>query len=72
MSKKINYFKNKFKCNFSFLNNKKILVTGGTGSFGSAFIKNVLQKSKPSRLVVFFNTKCLKFLFVKVVFLAGF
>ncbi len=53
MSKKINYFKNKFKCNFSFLNNKKILVTGGTGSFGSAFIKNVLQKSKPSRLVVF-------------------
>jgi UDP-N-acetylglucosamine 4,6-dehydratase len=32
---------------------KSILVTGGTGSFGKAFIKTVLENYKPRRLVVF-------------------
>lgn len=32
---------------------KSILVTGGTGSFGKAFIKTVLEKFKPRRVVVF-------------------
>lgn len=35
------------------LNGKKILVTGGTGSFGRQFIKLVLQRFKPKRLAIF-------------------
>lgn len=35
------------------LNGKSILVTGGTGSFGRAFVKTVLERHKPSRLIVF-------------------
>ena len=39
--------------NWSIFNNASVLVTGGTGSFGVAFVKMVLQKAKPKRLVVF-------------------
>lgn len=35
------------------LNNKNILITGGTGSFGHKFIKMALEKFSPSRLIVF-------------------
>lgn len=35
------------------LNNQTILVTGGTGSFGRAFVRHVLQHFKPKRLIVF-------------------
>ncbi len=35
------------------LNGKSILVTGGTGSFGKAFIKRVLKDWKPKRLIIF-------------------
>ncbi|MDY0873627.1 UDP-N-acetylglucosamine 4,6-dehydratase (inverting) [Dongia rigui] len=35
------------------LNGKSILVTGGTGSFGKAFIRRILQDWKPKRLIVF-------------------
>jgi UDP-N-acetylglucosamine 4,6-dehydratase len=35
------------------LNNKSILITGGTGSFGKKFVQIVLNAYKPSRLVVF-------------------
>jgi UDP-N-acetylglucosamine 4,6-dehydratase len=35
------------------LNGKTILVTGGTGSFGRAFIKNVLNKYDVKRCIVF-------------------
>ncbi len=34
-------------------NGKAILVTGGTGSFGKQFIRTVLSRYKPSRLIVF-------------------
>lgn len=34
-------------------NNKTILITGGTGSFGQAFIKNLYKQYKPKRVVVF-------------------
>ncbi len=34
-------------------NGKNILVTGGTGSFGYAFIKNILKNFSPKRLIVF-------------------
>ena len=35
------------------LNNKTILVTGGTGSFGHKFVQLTLQKYKPKRLIIF-------------------
>ena len=35
------------------LYNSKILVTGGTGSFGKAFCKKILQIYKPKRIVVY-------------------
>ena len=35
------------------LNKKRILITGGTGSFGKAFAEKVLKKFKIKRLVIF-------------------
>ncbi|WDV46154.1 UDP-N-acetylglucosamine 4,6-dehydratase (inverting) [Clostridiaceae bacterium M8S5] len=35
------------------LDNKSILITGGTGSFGKKFIKMVLSKFNPKRIVVY-------------------
>lgn len=37
----------------SIFDNKSILVTGGTGSFGKHFIKKVLSTSNPKRLIVY-------------------
>lgn len=36
-----------------FFDDKSVLVTGGTGSFGKAFVKHVLANHKPKRVVVF-------------------
>ncbi len=33
--------------------NKAILITGGTGSFGKKYVKTLLEAYKPSRLVIF-------------------
>lgn len=35
------------------LNGKAVLITGGTGSFGSKFVETVLKRFKPKRLIVF-------------------
>lgn len=35
------------------LNNKRILVTGGTGSFGKRFIKKILAEYKPLKVIVY-------------------
>ena len=35
------------------LNNKSILITGGTGSFGNLFIETILKKFTPKKLVIF-------------------
>lgn len=35
------------------LKNKRILVTGGTGSFGGLFVKYVLQNLKPKEVIIF-------------------
>ena len=35
------------------LNNKTILVTGGTGSFGQAFVERILKDYKPKKIIVF-------------------
>jgi len=37
----------------NFLNNSDILITGGTGSFGSAFVEYILNNYNPSRLIIF-------------------
>lgn len=55
-------------------NDKSILITGGTGSFGKKFIKTVLEKYRPERLIVFsrdelkqfemqqmFNDRCMRY-----------
>ena len=46
MSKKIND-----------LNNKTILVTGGTGSFGQRFISKILNLSSPKKIIVFIERR---------------
>src|SRR5271155_231576 len=35
------------------LNDKSVLVTGGTGSFGKHFLKTVIAQYKPRRLIIF-------------------
>ena len=34
-------------------NGKSILVTGGTGSFGRQFVRTVLERYRPKRLIVY-------------------
>ena len=34
-------------------NNKNILITGGTGSFGQNFVKIIIKKYKPKKLIIF-------------------
>jgi len=34
-------------------NNKKILITGGTGSFGSTFLNNLIKHSRPKKILIF-------------------
>jgi len=38
---------------YSVFNNKNILITGGTGSFGKQYIRTILERSKPNKLIVF-------------------
>ena len=35
------------------LNDKTVLVTGGTGSFGKHFLKTVIERYRPRRLIIF-------------------
>jgi UDP-N-acetylglucosamine 4,6-dehydratase len=35
------------------LNNKNILITGGTGSFGKMFVGYIIKKFKPKRLIIY-------------------
>ena len=35
------------------LNNKSILITGGTGSFGKKFVNQVLKNYKPKEIIVY-------------------
>ena len=36
-----------------FLDNKSILITGGTGSFGKKFVEIVLKKFKPKKIIIY-------------------
>tara|TARA_B100000900_G_scaffold407874_1_gene421254 strand:+ start:8093 stop:9100 length:1008 start_codon:yes stop_codon:yes gene_type:complete len=40
------------KNKFYHFNNKNILITGGTGSFGNMFINEILKKSKPKKIII--------------------
>ena len=42
-----------FNNNHIDLNNKNILVTGGTGSFGKYFVNKVLSNYSANRLIIF-------------------
>ena len=46
-------------------NKKKILVTGGTGTFGKYFIRYVLNKYNPKKLIVFSRDEFKQFNFMK-------
>ena len=35
------------------INNKNILITGGTGSFGNELVKNLLENHKPNKIIIF-------------------
>ena len=35
------------------LSNSSILITGGTGSFGSAFVPMTLEKYNPKKIVIY-------------------
>ena len=37
----------------STFNNKTVLVTGGTGSFGKTFIKTILNKANPKKIIIY-------------------
>jgi UDP-N-acetylglucosamine 4,6-dehydratase/5-epimerase len=37
----------------NFLKNKKILITGGTGSFGNKFVRIIIQKYNPKEIIIF-------------------
>ena len=39
--------------NKSILNNKVILITGGTGSFGKQFVQHVLKNFSPKKVIIF-------------------
>ena len=33
--------------------NKNILITGGTGSFGKQYVKTILERYKPNKLIIY-------------------
>jgi len=49
------------------LEGKSILVTGGTGSFGQAFVKRVLARYNPRRLVVYSRDELKQFEMAQIV-----
>ena len=55
-------------------NNKNILITGGTGSFGKKYVKTLLTKYKPNKIIIYsrdelkqyemqqdFNQNCMRY-----------
>ena len=47
-------------------NDKNILITGGTGTFGKNFIKNILNKFSPNRLIIFSRDELKQFEMQKI------
>ncbi len=46
-------------------NNKTILITGGTGSFGQRFVQRLVEKFKPKKLIVYSRDEYKQFLMQK-------
>ena len=42
-----------FSCDLSFLKNKSLLITGGTGSFGQALTNTLLDFGQLKKLIIF-------------------
>jgi UDP-N-acetylglucosamine 4,6-dehydratase len=51
--------------NTDFLNNKTILITGGTGSFGKNFVRFLLNNSKAKKIIVFSRDELKQFRMAK-------
>ena len=49
-------------------NNKVILITGGTGSFGQEFSKEILRKYKPKKLIIYSRDELKQSLMEKIFF----
>ena len=47
------------------LDNKVILITGGTGSFGSAFLEECLSNHNPSKIIVYSRDENVNMSFLK-------
>ena len=43
----------KIKIENIMFDNKTILITGGTGSFGKEFVRNILKKYKPKKVIIY-------------------
>ncbi len=52
----------KKKLLFLMFDNKTILVTGGTGSFGASFVESILKTYKPKKIIVFSRDEYKQFL----------
>lgn len=48
------------------LNDKAILITGGTGSFGNTFIKTIFKRYKPKKIIVFSRDELKQFEMKKI------
>mgnify|MGYP001299400278 CR=1 FL=1 len=46
-------FQAKYISILTMINNKNLLVTGGTGTFGKAFIAHILKKYNPKKIIIF-------------------
>jgi UDP-N-acetylglucosamine 4,6-dehydratase/5-epimerase len=47
-------------------NNKSILITGGTGSFGNQFTKTLLEQYSPKRIIIYSRDELKQFEMEKV------
>ena len=50
----------------NFLKNKKILVTGGTGSFGKEFCSYLLKNHSPKKLIIYSRDELKQFELKKI------
>ena len=47
-------------------NNKSLLITGGTGSFGKEFVKTLLERYTPKKLIIYSRDELKQFEMEKI------
>ena len=47
----------------SYLDGKNVLITGGTGSFGKAFVRKVIERNKINKLIIYSRDELKQFEF---------